>query len=160
MLQKGQKPDEAKSKPAEREKGRTRSIFEPKEPGRFRAYVWGDAKDQDGTEIKGTAQAFFSVYPEISDELLRPAANDAFLAGLEMTANGIVPETMRRADNLPTFLQEEFLNKPLKLTGVKPKLYPDWRRSGGNVWFLPSLLIIFVTVLGLEWGLRRVWGMV
>jgi hypothetical protein len=90
---------------------------------------------------------------------LRPAARDDFLLSLENTANGVTPDTVRRADKLPGFLDEEFLKKPLKLTTAKPRLHPDWRRNGSN-WFLPTVLVVFVVVLGLEWGLRRVWGMV
>lgn len=160
IVRKGDKPDEKKAKSAERERGRPRAVYEAKEPGRFRIFVWGEGTDPDGAEIKGNAQAFFTVYPEISDEMLRPAARDDFLLGLENTANGTAPETIRKADKLPSFLQEELLNKPLKLTGLKPKLHPDWRRNSSDSWFLPLILIGFVLLLGLEWGLRRVWGMV
>jgi len=159
VVRRGEKPDESKSRPAEREKGRTRALYEAKEPGRFRAFVWGEATDPAG-DIKGTAQAFFSVYPEISDELLRPAAKDDFLMALENTANGITPDTVRRADRLPSFIQEELVDKPLKVAGIKPKLHPDWRRNSDSPWFLPLLLVAFVALLGTEWGLRRVWGMV
>ena len=41
----------------------------------------------------------------------------------------------------------------------KAKPYPDWRRDKQK-WFLPAVLVLFVAVLGLEWGLRRAWGMV
>ena len=143
IVRKGDKPDEGKAKPAEREKGRPRAIYEAKEPGRFRIVVWGEGSDDDGAEIKGNAQAFFTVYPEISDEMLRPAARDDFLLGLETTANGTAPETIRKADKLPSFLQEELINKPLKMTGLKPKLHPDWRRNSGDSWFLPLLLVCF-----------------
>jgi uncharacterized membrane protein len=160
VLAPGEKPDENRAKPPERaDKGEYRATYEPKEPGEYRILVWGEGKDPDGTEIKGDAESRFIVYPDISDELLRPAARDDFLLGLENTANGVTPETVRRADKLPGFLEEEFLKKPLKLTTAKPRMHPDWRRNG-SPWFLPTVLILFVVVLGLEWGLRRVWGMV
>jgi uncharacterized membrane protein len=160
VLAPGEKPDQNRAKPPERaDKGEYRATYEPKEPGEYRVLVWGEGKDPDGTEIKGDAESRFIVYPDISDELLRPAARDDFLLGLENTANGVTPDTVRRADKLPGFLEEEFLKKPLKLTTAKPRLHPDWRRNG-SPWFLPTVLIIFVVVLSLEWGLRRVWGMV
>jgi len=161
VLLPGEKPDDKKAKPPERgDKGEFRATYEPKEPGEYRVIVWGEGKDPaDGAEIKGDAESRFIVYPDISDEMLRPASRDDFLLGLENTANGVTPETVRRADKLPGFLDAEFLQKPLKLTTAKPRLHPDWRRNGSS-WFLPTVMIIFVVVLGLEWGLRRVWGMV
>jgi hypothetical protein len=160
VLKEGQDPDEKKAKPAERgDKGKPVGNFEAKEPGEYRVVVWGEGKDPEGGEVRGDAEAWFDVYPEVSDELLRPAARDDFLLGLETTANGTAPEVARKADKLPTFLQDELIAKPLKQTNVRPKLHPDWRRNG-NSWFLPLVLVIFVAVLGLEWGLRRVWGLV
>ena len=160
VLAPGEKPDQAKAKSPERsDKGEFRATYEPKEPGEYRVIAWGEGKDPDGADIKGDAESRFIVYPDISDEMLRPAARDDFLLGLENTANGVIPETVRRADKLPGFLETEFVQKPLKLTTAKPRLHPDWRRNGSS-WFLPVVLVVFVVVLGLEWGLRRVWGMV
>jgi uncharacterized membrane protein len=155
----GQEPDQAKAKIAGRDAKGAYVTYEVKQPGEHRVFVWGKGKDPDGTAIEGDKSAPFIVYPDISDELLRPSANHDFLLGLENTANGFAPETVRRADKLPTFLQEEMLAKPLRLTTAKAKLRPDWSRNGSK-WFLPAVLILFVTVLGFEWGLRRVWGMV
>lgn len=160
VLAPGEKPDERKAKSPDRsDKGEFRATYEPKEPGEYRIIVWGEGKDPDGTDIKGDAESRFIVHADISDEKLRPAARDDFLLGLENTANGVIPETVRRADKLPGFLESEFVQKPLKLTTAKPRLHPDWRRNGSS-WFLPVVLVVFVVVLGLEWGLRRVWGMV
>ncbi len=160
VLAPGEKADPNKAKPPERgDKGEFRATYEPKAPGEYRVIAWGEGKNPDGSDIKGDAESRFIVYPDISDELLRPAARDDFLLGLENTANGVTPENVRRADKLPGFLESEFVQKPLKLTTAKPRLHPDWRRNG-SPWFLPTVLIVFVAVLGLEWGLRRVWGMV
>ena len=41
----------------------------------------------------------------------------------------------------------------------KPKYIPDWRVDHSKG-FLPIWLAIFVALLGTEWGLRRLWGMV
>jgi hypothetical protein len=90
--------------------------------------------------------------------MLRPAANPEFLLALENSANGTALDVARRADRLPAFL-EEMKSNPPKSPGAKSKPYPDWRRDRQK-WFLPAMLIFFVAVLGLEWGLRRAWGMV
>ena len=136
------------------------ATYEAKEPGDYRIFVWGEAKETDGSEIKGDAEAWFDVYPEISDELADPAAKDSFLRELENTSRGTAPDVIRKADRLPSFIKEEFVDKPLRQTNIRPKLHPDWRRHGDNRWFLPMLLVAFTAILGLEWGLRRVWGMV
>ncbi|MCE9530383.1 MAG: hypothetical protein K8T89_04515, partial [Planctomycetes bacterium] len=159
VLKANETADEKLAKPAERgEKGKARGEFSPKEPGEYRVVAWGDAKDIDGSEVR-EAEAWFDVYPEVSGELLDPSAKDGFLLGLEYHSRGTSADVVRKADKLPAFLQEEFLDKPLKQTNVAPKKYPDWRRDGNN-WFLPLVLVSFVVIIGLEWGLRRVWGMV
>jgi hypothetical protein len=87
-------------------------------------------------------------------ELLRQAADHDFLTKLAAAGGG----KFHRADELPKFLQE--LEKHAPAPGrLKAKYWPDWRRTtlGG---FLPLLFVLFVAVLGLEWGLRRWWGMV
>jgi hypothetical protein len=153
--------DEKKAKPAERgERGKLRGVFEPKEAREYRVVAWGEGTDTDGSVIKGEAEAWFDVYPDLSDELIDPAANDIFLRELENSARGAAPEVVRKADRLPSFVKEEFVDKPLRQTNHRPKLHPDWRRNKDNPWFLPLLLVGFVAVLALEWGLRRVWGMV
>ena len=45
------------------------------------------------------------------------------------------------------------------LQKVKTRHFPDWRKKELST-FLPILLLLFVAILGLEWGLRRMWGMV
>src|SRR5262249_5484241 len=72
VLREGEEPDEKKAKPAERgDKGKPVGTFEAKEPGEYRVFVWGEAKDSSGADVKGDAESFFEVYPEISDEMLR-----------------------------------------------------------------------------------------
>ena len=156
-----EEPDEAKAKPAERgERGKVKGKFEARQPGEYRVIAWGEGKDADGTEIKGDAEAWFDVYPDVSDELINPAANDAFLLDLEKASRSVAPDFVRKADRLAGFIQEELIDKPLKAPNVRPKLYPDWRRDSENRWFLPVLMVAFVCILSLEWGLRRIWGMV
>jgi hypothetical protein len=151
--------DRTKAKRADRDpKGGGRASFETKAPGEYRVVAWGEGTDASGEKITGDAIARYVVYPDISDEMLRPAANPEFLLALENTANGTALDSARRADRLPAFLEEMKINPP-KMSTPKPKPYPDWRRDKQK-WFLPAVLILFVAVLGLEWGLRRAWGMV
>ena len=155
----GEQPDKAKAKRAERDpKGGGRVSFESKVPAEYRVVAWGEATDPNGEKIDGQAMARYVVYPDVSDEMLRPAANPEFLLALENAANGTAVDVARRADQLPKFL-EDLKAHPPTVSTPKPKPYPDWRRDKQK-WFLPMVLVLFVLVLGLEWGLRRAWGMV
>jgi len=159
ILRPGETPDKEKSKRAERDpKGSARVQFEAKVPDEYTVVAWGEGTDPNGEKVSGDARARYVVYPEVSDEMLRPAANPEFLLALENTANGTAQDVTRRADQLPKFLETMKANPP-KLTTPKPKPYPDWRRDKQK-WFLPAVLVLFVAILGLEWGLRRAWGMV
>jgi uncharacterized membrane protein len=155
----GEPVDKNKAKRADRDpKGGGRASFESKVPGEYRVVAWGEGTDAGGEKITGDATARYVVYPDISDEMLRPAANPEFLLALENTANGTALDIARRADRLPAFL-EEMKAHPPTVSQPKAKPYPDWRRDKQK-WFLPAVLVLFVAVLGLEWGLRRAWGMV
>jgi len=159
ILRPGEAPDEAKAKRAERDpNGGARVSFEAKVPDEYTVVAWGAGTDPTGEKVTGDAKARYVVYPEVSDEMLRPAANPEFLLALENTANGTAQDAARRADQLPKFL-EQMRSNPPKLSTPRPKPYPDWRRDKQQ-WFLPAMLVLFVAVLGLEWGLRRAWGMV
>ena len=63
-----------------------------------------------------------------------------------------------RLEDLPRFLNE-LKSQPLEVAKPKPRYYPDWRRDSSRG-FLPGWLVVFVALLGAEWGLRRYWGMV
>jgi uncharacterized membrane protein len=159
VIGEGEQPDETKAKPAERDpKGGARVSYDAKVPGEYRVVVWGRGKDASGEEIVGDARPRYVVFPEVSDELLQPAAWPDLLRDLENLANGTSVDGPRRADRLPNFL-EEMKAHPPKTAAPKPKAYPEWRRDK-QTWFLPAMLVLFVAVLGLEWGLRRAWGMV
>jgi hypothetical protein len=159
ILRPGETADKTKAKRAERDpRGGARASFEAKVPDEYTVVAWGEGKDANGEDVKGDARARYVVYPEVSNEMLRPAANPEFLLALENTANGTAQDVARRADQLPKFL-EGMKAKPPTLSTPKPKPYPDWRRDKQQ-WFLPAVLVLFVAVLGLEWGLRRAWGMV
>jgi len=112
------------------------------------------AKDEKGQPVILRADAKFIAVPDVSDEMLKVNADHAFLSSLSTPTGG----KALRLEDLPDFLKElkdqkDFGPKP------RPKYYPDWRRnhSGG---FLPLWLVAFALLLGAEWGLRRLWGMV
>jgi uncharacterized membrane protein len=123
-------------------------------PGEYLITVRGEAKDPaSGEVVKGEQSAHFIVYDE-DLELSRRAADHDFLRKLAASGGG----EFHRVEELPSFLrrmQTENLarNKP-KLT-----LRPDWRTTGRSP-FLVLFFVLFVTVLSVEWLLRRRWGMV
>jgi uncharacterized membrane protein len=160
VLGPGEQPDQNKAKRAERDpKGGGRTSFEARVPGEYRVVAWGKATTPDGETIEDSAIARYVVYPDVSDEMLRPAANPEFLLALQNTANGTAVDVVPRAEPGLSKKLTEMRDDPPKISAPKPKPYPDWRRDKQK-WFLPAVLILFVAVLGLEWGLRRAWGMV
>jgi uncharacterized membrane protein len=129
------------------------TFWKTDQPGEYRMVVKGSAKDADGSIINGEATARFLAFQD-DTELLRPAANHDFLSRLAQTGGG----TFHMADELHRFLEQ----LPTAGTGnAAPKLkyIPDWRSASLGV-FPPLLFVLFVSLLGFEWGLRRWWGMV
>ena len=159
VLAPGDEADKTKAKRTDRDPaGGGKVSFEAKVPGEYRVVGWGEGADKNGEKIADSATARYVVYPDVSDELLNPAARPDILLSLENTANGTALDAVRRADRLPAFIEEIKAN-PVKTSEPKPKAYPDWRRDK-SPWFLPAVLVLFTAVLGFEWGLRRMWGMV
>lgn len=150
----GQNPEEAPSRsvladPA----GGIRVLYEPPIAGEYTVLVKAKGKDGQGEAVEGEATARFLAYPEISDELLRPAAEPDQLAKLALASGGR-PYAL---PDLPGFLKELKV-QPLDTPKPKPRFVPDWRRNHSQG-FLPLWLILFVALIGTEWGLRRYWGM-
>ena len=115
--------------------------------------VSGEGKDPSGEPISGQASARVIVYDE-DIEMTRPAADPEFMRKLA-TAGGGEALTI---EQLPEFLNR-LAEQPLDPGKQKMDLRPDWRsteRSG----FLIAFFVAFVAVVGLEWALRRWWGMV
>ncbi|HEY7313815.1 MAG TPA: glutamine amidotransferase [Gemmataceae bacterium] len=123
-------------------------------PGEYVITVKGEAKDPEtGEVVQGEQSAHFIVYDE-DIEMTKRAADHDFLKKLASAGGG----DFHRVEELPEFLrrmQTENLarNKP-KLT-----LRPDWRTTGRSS-FLTLFFVLFVTLLSVEWLLRRRWGMV
>jgi hypothetical protein len=92
-------------------------------------------------------------YPDVSDEMLRVAAEHHFLERLAQAAGG----RGYTLEDLPGFLKE-LTGQSLDIVKPKPRFVPDWRRNHSKG-FLPGWLVLFVALLAAEWGLRRMWGM-
>ena len=116
--------------------------------------VTATGKAADGKEVKGEAAARFLAYPETTDEMLRKAADHDVLRKIASAGGG----QFHRLEDLPGFLRE-LKAQPIESVKPKPKYLPDWRVDHSKG-FLPVWLAVFVALLGTEWGLRRLWGMV
>ena len=136
--------------------GKFKITYDPAVSGEYVVRVVATGIDPaDGTSrVKGEAQARFLAFPETTDEMLRVAADPPYLQKLAETGGG----KFLRLEDLPRFLSELASQRDPAMQ-PKPRYLPDWRRnhSGG---FLPAWLILFALLLGAEWGLRRLWGMV
>lgn len=131
--------------------------YDPRVPGEYtvKLAASGTFKDGDAAkEVKGDATARFLAYAEASDETLRTAADHDVLQKIAAAGGG----KFYRLDELPAYLRE-LKGQPLEDAKPKPKFYPDWRRAHSKG-FLPGWLVAFVALIGTEWALRRMWGLV
>jgi len=121
-------------------------------PGEYRVEVNAFAPGQDAP-LPDVARARFVVRQDTT-ELLLQAANPKFMATIAASGGG----KAFRLEDLPRVL-EELRTQPLASARPKTEYYPDWRRSQTSA-FLPSFFLAFVSLLCLEWFLRRSWGLV
>jgi uncharacterized membrane protein len=122
--------------------------------GEYRITVSGEAKDPtSGETVRGEASARFIVYDE-DLEMSRRAADHDFLRKLATAGGG----DFHRVEELPAFLRR-MQNENLARNKPKMLLRPDWRTNGRSPFF-PLFFALFVTLLSVEWVLRRRWGMV
>ncbi len=124
------------------------------EPVEYFVIATGPVKRADGRIEEGRATAKFVAVPDISDEMLQVNANPDFMQKLSASTGG----KALKLDDLPGFLAELKAEAPPD-SGKKPKYYPDWHRNRSRG-FLPLWLVVFTVLLGAEWALRRLWGMV
>ncbi|MDY3559120.1 hypothetical protein R5W23_006323 [Gemmata sp. JC673] len=137
-------------------------LFRPPVPGEYFVSVTSPVttpdgkveKNPDGTDKLHRGTAKFIAVPDVSDEMLRVSADPEFMRRLAEPNGG----RALRVEELPGFLKELKVEAPPDL-GKKPRYYPDWNRNRSRG-FLPFWLVVFVALLGAEWGLRRLWGMV
>ncbi|HEY2786543.1 MAG TPA: hypothetical protein VGJ05_16375 [Fimbriiglobus sp.] len=134
--------------------GSFRLVYDPTRPGEYVVKVVAKGKDGKGKDVKGEAVARFFASPEVSEEMLRTAADFDFLQKMAAAGGG----KPLRLEDLPQFLKD-LKAQPLDSVKPKPRFLPEWRRDKSKG-FLPIWLVVFVTIVGVEWGLRRLWGMV
>lgn len=129
-------------------------LFRAPAPGEYFVAVTSPSKNERGEplELRGTAK--FIAVPDVSDEMLQVNASPDRMQQLSVPTGG----RALLLDELPGFLQELKATAPPD-TGKKPRYYPDWNRNRSKG-FLPLWLVVFALLLGAEWGLRRLWGMV
>jgi uncharacterized membrane protein len=128
-------------------------VYDTGLPGEHRVKLVATGTTATGEIIKADASAKFIAYAEASEEMLRTAADYDLLKKIAAAGGG----QFRRLDDLPTFLKE-LQSQPLETIKPRPRYYPDWRRNHSKG-FLPAWLILFALLLGGEWALRRLWGM-
>jgi uncharacterized membrane protein len=154
--------------PTAREHGDERGTFWKTDmPGEYVIVATGRGTDTDGKPLENLApaQARFVVYRDEA-EMTRQAADHDFLRRLANAGGGAA----HQPEELKQFLKS-LGNLPLPQSRPKTKLWPDWRRTPpsdrlrdqvaalSSSGILASFLV-FVTLLCLEWGLRRYWGFV
>jgi hypothetical protein len=154
--------EKAKPETVVRDKDGAKVLYRPRAKGEYFAVLTSPKKNAEGKPVLGPdgkpemlrATAKFIAIPDTSDEMLRTNADHAFLARLSEPAGG----KALRLEDLPAFLKE-LKAEPLASAKPKPHYYPDWRRNHSKG-FLTLWFVLFTLLLGTEWGLRRLWGMV
>ncbi len=154
--------DKAKPEPIVRDQDGAKVLFRPRTRGEYFGVLTSPKKDADGKIVLDSdgkpailrATAKFIAVPDTSDEMLRVNAEHDFMVRLSVSNGG----KALRLEDLPGYLKE-LKAEPLATTKPKPRYYPDWRRNHSKG-FLPLWFVVFVALLGTEWGLRRLWGMV
>jgi hypothetical protein len=155
--------DEAKAQPRTvvRDKTGAKVLFKPPAAGEYLVVVTSPVlKDgqpvtgPDGQPLVHRGTAKFIAFPDVSDEMIRVAAVPEHLQKISAASGG----KALRLEDLPAFLKE-LKAHALDTIKPKPKYLPDWRRNHSKG-FLPAWLAVFALLLGTEWGLRRLWGMV
>lgn len=145
-----------------RDRDGAKVLYRPRTKGEYFAVLTSPRKSPDGKPIIGPdgkpellrATAKFIAIPDTSDEMLRVSADHDFMTRLSAANGG----KALRLEDLPSYLKE-LKSEPMETMKPKPRYYPDWRRNHSQG-FLPLWLVLFVLLLGAEWGLRRLWGMV
>jgi hypothetical protein len=138
-----------------------------KEPGEHRLVIEGKAKDLDGSEVEKKGEARFLVaFDDI--EMLRPLAEHETLSKIAANAEGRFYVLQEQA--LLQYL-DELRNQVNRESRQKTMHWPDWQRVPASdhmrdqisgLWSSFALVgfLLFVGLVGGEWLLRRLWGLV
>jgi uncharacterized membrane protein len=127
---------------------------ETRQPGEYLVEVSGHARDLDGQEVKGETKLRFLVYQD-DLEMKGKTADPDFLHDLAGEGGG---EFLDQPEKLAGFLRK-LADQPRPVGLAATRTWPTWR---GNT-LSPFLVVFFLAFVGLlcvEWGLRRLWGMV
>jgi uncharacterized membrane protein len=162
-------PNQAETKvPTASENGDERGTFwKTDAPGEYLLTVRGWGTDTDGKPLDNLApaKARFMIYQDDA-EMARQAADHDFLGKLATAGGG----KLHPAEELKGFLKELATVGPPQAQS-KVKLWPDWKRTppsrtvrdqgaalvGSGIL---ACFLLFVSLLCLEWFLRRYWGLV
>jgi hypothetical protein len=137
-----------------------------KVPGEHRLVIEGTAKD-DGRDVEAKAEARFLVACD-DIEMLRPLAEHETLSKIAAIAEGRFYVLQEQA--LLQYL-DELKNQVNRESRMKTTHWPDWqhlpasdhtRDQLSGMWnsFALVSFLLFIALLGSEWLLRRLWGLV
>jgi uncharacterized membrane protein len=153
--------------PTVKEAGEERGTFwKTDAPGEYRLEV--TALDAGGKPLPNkTARARFLVY-EDDVEYRRPAADPEALAKIANRSDG--KAHLATEAEFARFLGD-LQNQPLPQGNPRPEVWPDWKRNPSTsalddqiatLWAsgVLAVFLLFVTLVCLEWYLRRRWGLV
>ncbi|MSQ94755.1 MAG: hypothetical protein EXR98_09390 [Gemmataceae bacterium] len=142
------------------------SFLGAKEPGEYQLVITGTAED-GGQKVEVTEIARFLVASE-DVEMLRPAAEHETLTKIAASADGRFH--LAQEQQLLQYL-DELKSQVNRESRLKTVHWPDWRKVPASesardqlpaLWnsFALMSLLLFVALVGSEWGLRRWWGLV
>jgi uncharacterized membrane protein len=151
----GQPAAAAQALPLKTDMGETRGEVDPAwltTPGIYTVRLEAQAKIPDGAEIKDTVEARFEVFQD-DRELTRLSSDPRFLEGLAQEGGG----TARRGEELLEHLRS-LASRPKETDRKITSRHPDWKTTGWSP-FLMIYLLAFLSLLCVEWALRRIWGL-
>ena len=151
----GQPAAQAQALALKTDMGDTRGEVDPAwlgVPGVYTVRLEALAKLPDGAEIKDTMEARFEVFQD-DRELNRLSSDPRFLEGLAQEGGG----TARRGEELLEYLRS-LAGKPKETDRKVTSRHPDWKSNGWSP-FLMVYLFLFLSILCVEWALRRMWGL-
>jgi uncharacterized membrane protein len=137
-----------------------------KEPGVYRIEIKGSGKEAD-KDVEGKGIARFLVADD-NLEMLRPAADHETLVKIAVASDGQF-HLAQEAELLQ--LLDELKNQASRDARQKTTHWPDWQRLPpsdhvrdqlSGLWnsFAFVGFLLFVLLIGSEWLLRRLWGLV